>query len=235
MSAAGTVLIIDDHELVASSLTYVLGRHGFDAHPVPVTDLNTVCDVALDHVPGVALLDLDLGNGSDGQALDGVDLVPPLRAQGWALLVVTGTPELDRVAAAVAAGATNWVVKGAELDELVTATIELAEGRGALSDDERREMLERHRLAQRAHGNSTAKLDRLSAKEHEVLDQLTAGASATDIARDSYTSIRTVRAHIRSILAKLDVNSQGAATAIARERPARSQPIPAGLWRRLRG
>lgn len=235
MSAAGTVLIIDDHEIVATSLTYVLAREGFDAHTAQVTDLDTIRDTALDHTPGVALLDLDLGDGPDARPLDGVDLVPPLCAQGWTVLVVTGTPDLDRVAAAIAAGAASWVVKGADLDELVTATVELAEGRGGLSDDERREMLERNRASQRKQTRTAGKLERLTAREREVLDQLTAGASANDIAQDSYTSIRTVRAHIRSILAKLEVTSQGAATAIAREHPARSHPIPASLWRRLRG
>jgi DNA-binding NarL/FixJ family response regulator len=233
--ATGAVLVIDDQALVAASLAYALSAEGFDAHRLPVTDLDAVADAALEQVPGVALVDLDLGTGADGHCLDGVGLVAPLCAQGWAVLVVTGTTELDRVAAAIAAGAANWVVKGAEVAELVAATVELAAGRGALPEVERRAMIQRHREAVRTAGRVAEKLGRLSRKEREVLDRLAAGASAASIAEESYTSIRTVRAHIRSILAKLDVNSQGAATAIAREHPARAQPIPAGLWRRMRG
>lgn len=235
MTVGRTVLVIDDHELFAASLTYVLSDHGFDAHRVPVTDLDAVRDAAQEHSPGVVLLDLDLGSTPDGRPLDGVDLVIPLRAQGWSVLILTGTSELDRVAAAVAAGAAGWVVKGADLHELVAATAELADGRGGLSESERRAMLERHRAAQRAAGKDAQRLSTLTAKEREVLDQLTAGASAAEIAEIGCTSIRTVRAHIRRILAKLEVNSQGAAAAIARQHRPPAPPIPATVWRQLHG
>lgn len=233
-NTTSTALVIDDHELVATSLTYALSAQGFDAHQVPVTSLDAVLDAALKHSPGVALLDLELGTTLEGQVLNGVELVAPLRTQGWTVLVVTGTTDLDQVAAAVAAGAANWVVKGAELAELVTAAVELADGRGRLSEPERREMTERHRRAQHTTGRTAEKLARLSAKERKVLAHLMAGESAADIAQHTYTSIRTVRAQIRSILTKLEVNSQGAATALARNHPTPRHSIPARLWRRMR-
>lgn len=234
-SAADTVLVIDDQELVAVSLVYALSIHGLAAHRIAVTSIDAARDAALTYSPGVALLDLDLGIDDDGRRLDGVQLVAPLREHGWAVLVLTGTTELDRVAAAVTAGAANWIVKGADLTELVTATTELAAGRGALPEPQRRAMIDRHRQSQRNRQRTAEKFDKLSPKEHEVLDQLSAGASAADIAAGSWTSIRTVRAHIRNILAKLDVNSQGAATALAREHRNQATPIQPSRWRKLRG
>lgn len=233
MTTAQTILVIDDHELLATTLTYALIGQGFDAHRVPVDDLETVRDTALLYSPGVALLDLNLGVDVDGRPLDGVELVTPLCAQGWSVLVVTGTDELDRVAAAVAAGAANWVVKGADLAELLTHITDLVEGRGRLAEPERRTMLEYHREVMRAHGKNTSRLGRLSATEHGVLDRLTGGSSAAEIAEETYTSIHTVRAHIRSILAKLDVGSQGAATAIARRHPEQRNSISARTWRQM--
>ncbi|HEY9293232.1 MAG TPA: response regulator transcription factor [Microlunatus sp.] len=230
-----TALVIDDHDLVAASLTYALSNHGLDAHHVQVSDLENVLESARLYGPGVALLDLDLGMDQAGRALDGVELVAPLRSQGWQVLVVTGTSELDRVAAAVAAGAAGWVVKGADLSELIMATLELTQGRGGLSEVERRAMLDRHRAAQRDGRESQRGLAKLTAKEREVLDKLADGISAAQIAEQTYTSIRTVRAHIRSILAKLDVNSQGAATAIARQHRPPPPAISAATWRQLRG
>lgn len=234
-TTTSTALVIDDHELVATSLTYALSAQGLEAHRAPVTGLREVREAALEHSPGVALLDLDLGADPDGHALDGVELIAPLRAQGWTVLVVTGTTDLDRVAAAFAAGAANWVVKGASIAELAAAATALAEGHGTLPDVERREMLERHRQAQRTTGRAAEKMSRLSAREREVLDRLAAGTSPAGIAQETCTSIHTVRAHIRSILAKLEVDSQGAAAAIARQHPPQRHSIPAGLWRRMRG
>src|SRR5699024_2245127 len=183
----------------------------------------------------VAPLDLELGTDATGAGLDGVELVGPLRAQGWTVLVVTGTAELDRVAAAVAAGAASWMVKGASLAELVHTTVELAAGRGRLPESQRRAMLQRHRTAQHTAHRSAERLGKLSPKQREVLDRLAAGADAATVARQTHTSIRTVRAQIRSILTKLDVNSQGAATAILREHANRAPPIRASLWRRMCG
>jgi DNA-binding NarL/FixJ family response regulator len=234
-SATGTVLVIDDQELVAVSLVYTLSMHGLAAHRIAVTGIDAARESALTYPPGVALLDLDLGAGDDGQVLDGVNLVAPLREHGWAVLVVTGTTDLDRVAAAVTAGAANWVVKGADLTELVTATTELAAGRGVLPESQRHALVQRHLQSERGRRQTADKFDKLSPKEREVLDRLTAGASAADIAAETWTSIRTVRAHIRNILAKLEVNSQGAATALAREHRSHAPPIQPSVWRQLRG
>jgi DNA-binding NarL/FixJ family response regulator len=59
------------------------------------------------------------------------------------------------------------------------------------------------------------RLVRLTAHERSVLFQLTEGRSAAEIALKMAISLSTVRAHIRSILKKLEVNSQLAAVALA--------------------
>jgi DNA-binding CsgD family transcriptional regulator len=58
---------------------------------------------------------------------------------------------------------------------------------------------------------------RLTAREAQVLADLTAGKSARSIARQCRLSEATVRTHIRSVLGKLGVNSQLAAVALARD------------------
>jgi DNA-binding response OmpR family regulator len=86
---------------------------------------------ALAHPPGLVLLDLDLGSSPDGEPLDGIDLIAPLRAQGWTVLMITGTTSLDRIAEAIAQGAASWIVKGATFDELVHAAVKLMQARDA--------------------------------------------------------------------------------------------------------
>ena len=140
-----TILVIDDQQLVASTLTYSLRDHGFDAPYLVVPDLEAVQTAALAHLPGLVLLDLDLGAGPGGEPMDGVDLIVPLRAQGWTVLVITGATDLDRIAEAVAHGAANWVVKGADFPELLSAVMEMAAGRGQLKPVERATFIERYR------------------------------------------------------------------------------------------
>lgn len=228
-----TVLVVDDHQFIATALVQLLCDRGFDAHAVPVTEPAAILAVAGCHAPGVVLLDLDLGVGPDDLPLDGADLVAPLRAAGWTVLVITGTSDLDRIAAAVAAGAANWLIKNVNFDEIAHMAAEAAHGRGLLPPAERAAMVTRHRNNRlRQHGTRT-RLARLSPREREVLDHLVDGASPATIAADGFISLGTVRAHIRSILLKLEVNSQLAAAALARRHVQPPAPITVARWRRM--
>jgi DNA-binding NarL/FixJ family response regulator len=54
---------------------------------------------------------------------------------------------LDRIAHAIAQGATNWIVKGATFAELVHAAVEIMAGRGQLRPAARAALIGRHRNA----------------------------------------------------------------------------------------
>ena len=127
-TSATTILVIDEQLLVSSALAYSLRDLGFDAHSIRA-DLRAVETAALAHPPGLVLLDLDLGSSPDGEPLDGIDLIAPLRAQGWTVLMLTATASLGRTAEAIAQGAASWIVKGATFDELVHAAVEIMQAR----------------------------------------------------------------------------------------------------------
>jgi two-component system nitrate/nitrite response regulator NarL len=128
-SATGTILVIDDQLLVSSALAYTLHNLGFDAHSIRA-DLAEVQEAASAHLPGLVLLDLDLGSAPDHHSIDGVDLIGPLRAHGWTVMVLTGIESTDRVADAIARGATSWSVKGGTFAELVRAAVQILKGHG---------------------------------------------------------------------------------------------------------
>lgn len=136
-SATATILVIDDQLLMSSALAPALRDKGFDAHSLGVASLEAMKTAASAYLPGLVLLDLDLGARAGGQALDGVDLIGPLRARGWKVMVITDTPGLDRIADAIAHGAAGWIGKGATLAELVHAAVEMMPGRGQLPPTDR--------------------------------------------------------------------------------------------------
>ena len=144
---SATILVIDDQLLVSSALAYTLRDLGFDAHSIRA-DLAEVQAAALEHEPGLVLLDLDLGSAPESQLLNGVDLIAPLRAQGWTVLVITGTASLDRIAQAIARGATNWIVTGSTFAELVHAAVEIMAGRGQLAPEAQAALIEHHQKEQ---------------------------------------------------------------------------------------
>jgi len=202
------VLVIDDHAIVATSLVLALRAQGIPAKRCPVTSEDAIiAEAQAGEERGLVLLDMDLGLD-----VDGADLVMPLKALGWQVLVVTGSSSRNRIAAAVVAGAIGWVSKAAPFEQLVQAAVAAAAGRSTLSERERRELVELNR----GDRDRVRLLDRLTVREREVLDRLAAGHRAAKVAEEFVVSVATVRSQIRSILAKLEVGSQLEAVALAR-------------------
>jgi two-component system nitrate/nitrite response regulator NarL len=210
-----SLIVLDDHHIVAESLVIALRGKGFDAHRIPVTTAAAMLAAAAERRPGLALLDLDLGAAPDGTVLDGVELIGPLTALGWPVLVVTGTTNPDRISAAIAHGALNWVTKSADFDHLVDTATRCAAGEGALPRERRAELVARHREAQAERHRAGARLRLLSKRERAVLDRLAGGLTPAAIAQESHNSPATIRNQIHAILTKLEVRSQIEAVAIA--------------------
>jgi two-component system nitrate/nitrite response regulator NarL len=87
----------------------------------------------------------------------------------------------------------------------------------AIAAGERDDWLALDRSARADAEAQAALLDRLTNRELAVLDQLERGRKAVEIAAGAIVAISTVRTQIRSILLKLEVNSQERAVALYRE------------------
>lgn len=208
-----TVLVVDDHELVRTTLVLALRAQGFDAHHVSATRKEDILLEAGERVPGLVLLDLDLGREVAG----GEQLVRPLRAAGWSVLIVTAGRDAPALARSVADGAHGWVHKTESFEHLLQVVVAAAEGREVLSAAARVELVRLHQCQARRQQDVTTRLDRLSVREREVLDRLAEGRQAVAIAIEFGVSLATVRAQIRSVLTKLQVGSQLAAVALVNE------------------
>lgn len=205
------VVVIDDHPLLSTTLVLALRAQRIEATPIPVTSRAGILAAVGRHRPGLALLDLDLGDTA------GLDLVVPLRARGWTVLVVTGARDQRSIAAAVSRGAIGWVGKRESFERLVAVVVDAAAGREVLAPAIRAELARLHRSAHLRHDELRKRLARLSARERLVLTRLAAGQTAAEIAAEFAVSLTTVRTQIRAVLAKLDVRSQLAAVAMLNE------------------
>ncbi|MGH9088351.1 MAG: response regulator [Acidimicrobiales bacterium] len=202
------VLLVEDHPLLTDSLRFCLDAEGYEVEVAPVTSRQQVLEVAGRLLPDIVLLDVDLGEPIG----DGAKLVAPLTATGATVVVVSGTTQPSRVAACIEEGAAGFVPKSRPLDELVGAVKDALARRPLLTDDQRSILrAELYDVRRR-----TAGLERLTPREASVLAGLVEGRSVAMIAERAFVSEGTVRSQIRSILTKLDVNSQLAAVAVAR-------------------
>lgn len=214
--ASRTILIVDDHRLVGSSLEHGLRAEGEDAHYRPTPSARSALETAGRFEPGLMVLDLDLGRDETGARVDGVDLIAPLRRAGWRVLVLSGTANAARVGAALAAGGFVWVPKNAPFPQLLTGIREARAGRSVLPAHQREQLIALHRAQEREQHQLAVKLARLTPREHEVLAQLAEGRRAQAIATHFVVSVPTVRTQVRAVLGKLEVGSQLEAVALFR-------------------
>jgi len=211
------VLIIDDHELVATSLAITLRAAGLQAHRHTVRSRDSVLAAVATLQPGVALLDLDLGRDPDGTRIDGTTLVGGMCRAGWRVLALSGSSDEARIGRALACGALAGIPKSAALPVLVAAVRRAAQGVDVMHPERRQQLIETH-LREMDRGRSLGRqLDTLSARERAVLERLARGRRAQSIADEFVVSVTTVRTQIRSILGKLDVGSQLEAVSLLHE------------------
>jgi DNA-binding NarL/FixJ family response regulator len=208
----GGVLIVEDHGLLADSLLYALRAEGLDADKISPVTAEGILAAARRLSPTVVLLDLDLG----GEIGSSVGLIPPLHELGAQVVMVTGITDRTRLAECLEAGATGLIDKATSFDQLVDSVREVAD-LGTIVPAAQRDMLltelrEQRKADQRRH----EPFERLTPREREVLAALMDGKSASVLAEESFVSLATVRSQIRTILMKLNVNSQLTAVAMAK-------------------
>ncbi|WP_433504362.1 LuxR C-terminal-related transcriptional regulator [Pseudonocardia halophobica] len=207
---ASAVLVVDDHALLSASLAVALRDRGLSAEALRPDDM-----IARLHDPappgGLVLLDLDLGGETDG-----AKLVSPLRRSGWRVLVVTGSVDEGRIATAVAAGAAGWMPKTALFEELVDAATRVVAGRNLVDPAERRRLEELAAASGESRELERRRWERLTPREREIVGHIAAGMRPKAIAEECVVSVATVRTQIKSILGKLEVNSQLEVAAFAR-------------------
>jgi two-component system, NarL family, nitrate/nitrite response regulator NarL len=207
------VLIVEDQKILAETLALALGLNGFKRVQV-VDDLTVegVNRLAAEFKPEVALLDLHLDEA--GMSLP---MIAPLVGHGARVLVLTPIRHrTDLLAECLEAGASGLFDKADTFDHLIALIRDAALGVTVLEPSARQALLaalRERRAKDKAQLNS---LSRLTPRERQVLQLLTEGKSAEEIATDQFVTMATIRSQIRAVLQKLGVNSQLAAVALAR-------------------
>lgn len=207
--------MVDDHAVVAEALELSLSMYGYEVITVPVAAPQTSRDL-LTAVVGAAadvvLLDLDLGASGDATRV-----IHPLSKAGQRVVVLTGASDPIRWGACLARGAVTVLPKTTALTGIVDVIERVMQGLPAIGRGQRDELVQRW-LAQGRHNDERReRLGRLTQREAHVLRELARGKRVRQVAEEAFVAEGTVRTHVKSILAKLDVTSQLAAVAVARD------------------
>lgn len=193
---ATRILIADDHTMLRQGLRLCLDLHSDLQVVGEAADGAEAVRLAMQLEPDVVLMDVKM------PVMDGI--AATLRI--WhdlpdtKIVAMSSVLEDDKLAGAVRAGASGYVLKNADADELCWAIRAAAAGQIHFSREAAA------RLTSEAHAPRGP--DSLTDREMQVLRLLAAGQSNKEIAAGLHIAEKTVKVHISSILAKLGVQSR---------------------------
>ncbi len=203
------VLLADDQALVRGGFRLIL-----DAEPdIEVTaeaaDGTQAVERALEARPDLVLMDVRM------PVLDGIAATRQLLAQlDTTRVVMLTTFDLDEyVVDAFRAGASGFLLKTAPPPQLVAAVRTVCAGEALLAPESTRRLIEQFA---RPPGQPPA-LQALTAREHDVLLLLARGLTNTEIAQQLVVEPSTIKSHVASLLAKLNLRDRVQAVIYAYE------------------
>ena len=206
MNASQTirVMLVDDHNVVRSGLATFL--RAYEDLELVGEARNGLEAVNLCHrsKPDVILMDLMMPE------MDGIAATQAILADypDIKIIAMTSFEEEELVQGVLAAGAISYLLKNVTSDELAAAIRAASLGKSTLSPEAARVLVQATRPAEQP-------LYDLTEREKEVLDLVVQGQSNQQIAEALVISVATVKAHVSSILSKLQVSSRAEAIAYA--------------------
>ena len=204
------VVLVDDHELFRAGVRGELGSR-FDV----VGEAENVADAVplireLD--PDVVLLDVHLPDGG-GEAV--IAAVAPERP-GVKFLALSVSDAAEDVIGVIRAGARGYVTKTISSDELADAIRRVGDGDAVFSPRLAGFVLDAFRSGDPV--GADPELETLTAREREVLQLIARGYRYKEIAARLHLSVKTIEAHVSSVLRKLQLSSRHELTRWAHER-----------------
>jgi DNA-binding NarL/FixJ family response regulator len=150
--------------------------------------------------------------------MNGIDATRRIVSSGStvAIVVLTMFDDDESVYSAMAAGARGYLVKGASQERIIEAVRAVAEGEIVFGKAVAERVLSAFTNPRRAR-RSDRPFPELTDREIDVLELIAAGKRNPTIARELYLSDKTVRNHVSSIFAKLQVADRSEAIVRARQ------------------
>lgn len=216
MSGRVRVVLVDDHSIFRSGLRADLD----DTVEVvgEAADVPSAIAVIRETNPDVVLLDVHLPGGAGVDATGGESVirgVVPASARFLALSVSDAAEDVVRV---IRAGARGYITKGSSGIEVSRAVHAVADGDAVFSPRLAGFVLDAFGAVAGEIAAVDDELDRLSAREQEVMRLIARGYAYKEVASSLFISIKTVETHVSSVLRKLQLSSRHELTVWASER-----------------
>ncbi|MCC6350476.1 MAG: response regulator transcription factor [Candidatus Eisenbacteria bacterium] len=201
------VLLADDHPLVRAGVRKVLEQQPAVSIVGEAGDGDEALRLLAELEPDLLVLDLNMPN-RDGFAVlrEARDAAPGVR-----ILVLTMHSSVEYVSRAVREGADGYLLKDTAVRDLAAAIESVTAGRPYYSEPAQRALAD----SVRRPADAAPPLERLTAREREVLAGVARGRTTKEIAAEFNISTRTVETHRAAIMRKLEIRSVALLTQFA--------------------
>ncbi|RFS26494.1 DNA-binding response regulator [Chitinophaga silvatica] len=196
-----TIAIVEDNHDIRTAMELLI--NGSDGYACVGTFNNaeTAVEQIPQLMPNVVLMDFNLPGG-----MNGIECIAQLKREhpDMQFMMLTVYEDDDKIFMALEAGASGYILKKTSPGELLEAIRDLYDGGSPMSSQIARRVVAF--FQKQAKPNPA--LEALTAREKEILDQLSKGYLYKEIASNLFISIETVRRHVHNIYEKLHVRSR---------------------------
>ncbi|HDQ14913.1 MAG TPA: response regulator transcription factor [Sediminispirochaeta sp.] len=198
------ILIADDHPIYAEGLRNLLLSYDYSVDGIVRTGAEAIRE-ALRRRPDVVLMDLNMPEMDGiGATKKIVEQLPETR-----VIVLTGIEEEESLFRALQAGASGYLLKNLDAEELKRNLEDLASGRTPFSPGLEETLLREFQRGRNAgSGGVPTGEEPLTERQKSILARLAAGRTYKEIGAQLYISERTVKYHIKQIKETLDLDTQ---------------------------
>lgn len=211
------VVIVDDHQIFRTGLRAELNTE------LDVVGEAATVDEAITVIPtlqpDVVLLDVHLPGGKGGggaEVLREVAAQPEARATRFLALSVSDAA--DDVVSVIRAGARGYLTKTSSGAEVTAAVQRVHGGDAVFSPRLAGFVLDAFGAGTGEIADADDELDRLSAREQEVMRMIARGYAYKEVAAELFLSVKTVETHVSNVLRKLQLSNRHELTAWALSR-----------------
>ncbi|HEX2178350.1 MAG TPA: response regulator transcription factor [Actinomycetota bacterium] len=201
------LMVVDDHDVVRMGLRALIESEDEFELVAEASSGPEAVSQAAKYDPDVVILDVRMPEGGGIEACREIrDHNPDIR-----ILMLTSFSDDEALFNSIMAGASGYLLKGVNSQELVRSIRSLAKGNALLDPAVTLSVLERVRVSR--FDASDPKLRRLNAQEDRVLALVAKGLTNRQIGEELKISDKTVKNYVSGILRKLEVVRRSEAAA----------------------
>lgn len=217
MSEVLRVLLVDDQPIIRSGFAMMLSVEEDIEVVGEAGNGQEALELARAEAPDVIVMDVQM------PVLDGIAATREIVAQDLGrVLILTTFDRDDYLFAALEAGASGFLLKNAQAEQLVEALRAVGDGNALLAPEVTKRVIQQMSAPTQpgdaaGGGRHEALLAQLTDRERDVLRLIGAGRANREIAAELFIGAATVKTHVSSIFAKLAVRDRVGAVIIAHE------------------